>query len=1296
MTRWLRVTTRTVAAGVCLATAAVVAAQEPAPSDGPTRVRASLVIDAVPEPGLEHLDPEVRRQFEQDRPAVAAALAGAVVEAEAQAAANAFADLCLRYLHYEFHGAASVCLGQLRALAPGDFQWAYYELLLYDATGDLERARASAGAALDLRPNDPPTLIRAGDLLLAEGELDAAEAAYGRAASGRPESAAARFGLGRAALDRGDAERAVQILEAVAATQPEGSIVRHHLGMALRAAGETERARTELSRNRQVPVAMADPLRERLELLGVKEEAVFDRAVRAARSGDHAQAIALYEQLLAANGRDVDVHFNLARSLIETGDHDRAEAHLRRALEIRPGHGGAHFNLALLLGRAGRDIEAGAHLERAADIDPENLSWQLMRARARAEAGDTGGAISELEKIVDLDPGMIDARQALAALLVGAGEPERAALQLEALVALTPDDLAARFNLGLMQFQAGRYIDCRATLEAALERFPEDVAMRHLLARLLATSPVPEARDDARAVELAQAVFSEQPGLDHLETLAMALAAAGRFDEAVSRQEEALESERQATGRNSPERRQRLEMYRAKRPVRAPARSASMDAGQKDAVQTSHQRMLGLLEAIRVESAEENPWLGEAPARSARALLAASADAAADRRFRLLIDLAEEELRLGNETAALQRFEEARNLMPELSAIPGPEKAKALFRMAVAYLRYGESRNCTAAHSAEACILPIRGGAIHREREGSEMAAQHLREYLALVPEDSVQQVQGKWLLNLVHMTLGDHPAGVEPQYRLPLAAFGSDADFPRFRNVAPELGVDTFNLSGGAVIDDFDGDADLDVFTTTFDPGGEPRFFRGDGAGGFEDATSAAGLEGLYGGLNVVQGDYDNDGDVDLYVLRGAWFGPHGRHPNSLLRNDSTSDGGSGEELFRDVTFVSGLGDAHYPTQTAAWADVDNDGDLDLFVGNEHSAGQPAPSQLFRNEGAGPDGVVRFRDVAAAAGLGVRAFVKAAVWGDYDNDRFPDLYVSVLGGANRLYRNRGDGSFEDVAAALGVTGPRQSFPAWFWDVDNDGNLDLFVSSYTGDRGGLGFVAASYQGLPGPWELARLYRGTGGGRFEDVAARAGLTRLHLPMGSNFGDLDGDGFLDFYLGTGYPDYEAVMPNVLYRSLGGERFVDVSLAAGFGHLQKGHAVVFADIDSDGDLDVFEQMGGAFPGDGFGDALFENPGFGNRWLGLRLVGSRSNRSAIGARVRVDVVDADGGRRSIHRRTGGGGSFGGNPLRQTIGLGRPATVEKVEIYWPTTDITQTFAGVEPDRLYRVVEGVDELEEME
>lgn len=291
----------------------------------------------------------------------------------------------------------------------------------------------------------------------------------------------------------------------------------------------------------------------------------------------------------------------------------------------------------------------------------------------------------------------------------------------------------------------------------------------------------------------------------------------------------------------------------------------------------------------------------------------------------------------------------------------------------------------------------------------------YLREYLEAAPANSVQQVQGKWLLNLVHMTLGDHPEGVEPEYRLPLEAFGSGADFPRFKNVAPALGIDTFNLSGGAVVDDFDGDTDLDIFTTTFDPSGEPRFFVGDGAGGFEDRTSAAGLKGLYGGLNVVHGDYDNDGDLDLYVLRGAWFGPFGRHANSLLRNESAGPDGRGMPLFRDVTFLSGLGDTHYPTQTAAWADVDNDGDLDLFVANGHVADTIEqadssqtyyqPNQMFRN-----DGGVRFADVSSRLGpdFATVNVGRGTAVADYDNDGDLDLLITTVASAPRLLRNDG------------------------------------------------------------------------------------------------------------------------------------------------------------------------------------------------------------------------------------------------------------------------------------------------
>ena len=187
------------------------------------------------------------------------------------------------------------------------------------------------------------------------------------------------------------------------------------------------------------------------------------------------------------------------------------------------------------------------------------------------------------------------------------------------------------------------------------------------------------------------------------------------------------------------------------------------------------------------------------------------------------------------------------------------------------------------------------------------------------------------------------------------------------------------------------------------------------------------------------------------------------------------------------------------------------------------------------------------------------------------------------------------------------------------------------------------------------------------------------------MGANFGDLDGDGYLDFYLGTGYPDYQNLMPNVMYLNQGGKRFADISTAGGFAHLQKGHAIAFADFDHDGAMDVFEQMGGAFPGDKAFNVLYHNPGPVSHWFAVELVGVQSNRSAIGARIRADFVD--GQRRTIYRHVNSGGSFGANPLRQTLGLGRASAVERLEIVWPTGK-TQTLTGVPVDRTIRVVEG--------
>ncbi|MGH2569632.1 MAG: CRTAC1 family protein, partial [bacterium] len=535
------------------------------------------------------------------------------------------------------------------------------------------------------------------------------------------------------------------------------------------------------------------------------------------------------------------------------------------------------------------------------------------------------------------------------------------------------------------------------------------------------------------------------------------------------------------------------------------------------------------------------------------------------------------------------------------------------------------------------------------------------------------------------------------------------------FVNVAHEAGIDFLNRyyppflteplrfgmirhgPGGIAVADVDNDGFQDLFIPD---GVESRLFRNRGldASGqpaFEDVTAAWGLSGLDGVSVGTFADYDNDGWKDVFVSRTF-------QPNQLFHNDGPD--AAGNLRFRDVTAASGIG-ADCCTTVASWADYDNDGDLDLYVGNESDPEVRAPCQLFRNEGG------KFTDVARAAGLAEMLFAMGAVWGDYDGDRLPDLFVSA-GGPNRLYRNLGDGTFRDVAAEAGVTSPAASFSTWWWDFDDDGALDLWVGASTGSVGlvtrralGLPLVSGdstavrfsrettSALGFRRTFELSCLYEGDGRGRFEDVASAMGIGYPTQPMGANFGDLDQDGRLDFYLGEGDLPYSELRPNRMFVRRGG-RFVDVTMAGAFGHLHQGHGVAFADLDHDGDEDVWVRLGGAVPDDPSYDALFENPGFGNRWITVKLEGRESNRSAIGARIRAEFTDG-GETRSVWRWVSSGGSFGANPLRQTIGLGKAESIDVLEVYWPTTDRTQTFRNVAVDHAIEIVEGKDEIREI-
>ena len=525
-------------------------------------------------------------------------------------------------------------------------------------------------------------------------------------------------------------------------------------------------------------------------------------------------------------------------------------------------------------------------------------------------------------------------------------------------------------------------------------------------------------------------------------------------------------------------------------------------------------------------------------------------------------------------------------------------------------------------------------------------------------------------------MTLGEYPKKVPQEHLIPESAFESEEPYPVFKNKASELGLDSFNLSGGVVIDDFNNDNLLDVFTTSWSSFTSPKYFLGKKDGSFQESSKAGGLEGMYGGLNIESADYNNDGNLDLYILRGAWLEGAGDMPNSLLRNN-------GDGTFTDVSYKLGLADVNRPTQTAGWADFDNDGDLDLFVGNETTPGTTAPCQLFRN-----DGDNGFIDIAISAGVTNDRFTKGISWGDYNNDRFPDLYVSNFRGKNRLYKNNGNGTFTDVAEELAVSNPISSFPAWFWDFDNDGNLDIFVASYSGN---IEQLAAYKSNEPAEFEKLCLYQNNGKGGFVEIAGKVGLNDPVLPMGSNFGDINNDGYLDFYLGTGDPGYGSLMPNLMYLNKGGKQFVDVTMASRLGHLQKGHAVAFADLDNDGDLDLFEQLGGAYPGDGYRDALFENPGSDNSSISIKIIGETTNTSAIGVKIKIDITE-NGANRSIYRHVNSGGSFGANPLRQCIGTGKAKVINTMEVYWPTTDKVQRFYNIKAGTMIEVREGSDDL----
>ena len=294
--------------------------------------------------------------------------------------------------------------------------------------------------------------------------------------------------------------------------------------------------------------------------------------------------------------------------------------------------------------------------------------------------------------------------------------------------------------------------------------------------------------------------------------------------------------------------------------------------------------------------------------------------------------------------------------------------------IATCHLRLAEQTNCLGNHNADSCLMPIEGGGVHIVPEHSRNAVQAYTRLLNAV-NDSLEY---KWLLNLAYMTLGEYPHNVPERWLIPPEIFESDYDIKRFTDVAPNVGIHVVALSGGIVADDFDHDGFIDLMMSSWGLRDQLRLFRSTGTGTFVERTDEAGLTGLTSGLNLCHADYDNDGWADVLVLRGAWLDEFGAHPNSLLRNN-------GDGTFSDVTRESGLLSYH-PTQTAVWLDYDNDGWLDLFIGNESSRKHVHKCELYHNNRDGT-----FTDVASQVGLDHVGFVKGVTAGE-----FPSLAPSL------------------------------------------------------------------------------------------------------------------------------------------------------------------------------------------------------------------------------------------------------------------------------------------------------------
>jgi len=413
----------------------------------------------------------------------------------------------------------------------------------------------------------------------------------------------------------------------------------------------------------------------------------------------------------------------------------------------------------------------------------------------------------------------------------------------------------------------------------------------------------------------------------------------------------------------------------------------------------------------------------------------------------------------------------------------------------------------------------------------------------------------------------------------------------------------------------------------------------RNEENGRFTDVSTAIHVDSprTLGGGGTIFGDYDNDGDLDLFVSVGT---PWSSGQDVLLRND--------RGVFRDVTLEAGLTDS-LQTDNAIWLDYDRDGFLDLYVGNWDST---AGNKLHRNNGDGT-----FADVTKKAGLDIQFAPYSPgsnggmAAGDFNDDGWPDLYVGVFETPNWLFLNDGQGGFED-AITREIGDPGQAYGVTVGDINNDGHLDIFQAAG-------GSLDESYRSL--------LLLNQGEGQFIDATVGLGLSGNLLAaniLGAGLADIDNDGDLDLMTET---------PHLLYINTGDGTFVDRTSQSGMPERGWGGCISFGDYDRDGFLDILHSR-----------YLYHNNGNDNHWLRVELVGTESNRTGIGARL----IATSGDLRQMREILGGLGYYQ-DELVAHFGLGQHTQVEQLEIRWPSGQ-KDVLHDVPADQKIRVFEGRD------